>query len=210
MKLKLALTAAVLALAAPAQAHEVWVERDAGGPARIYLGEPGEVLPEGGDPEFHHLKAPRLVPASDAAQRRDAGFIEVAVPDGDVRLIDDNVFEPWEADGKKEAVIYYARAGRAETRSLLPLEIAPVEAGGQQFVLLRGGKPVAASGLTVITPEKWSKTFTTDAEGRLAVPVREKGRYILTAAMKEEGDLKAGSQPVGVIHHITTTTFVVE
>lgn len=210
MKLTYALTAAVLALAAPVQAHEVWVERDAGGPARIYLGEPGEALPEGGDPEFHNLKAPRLVPASDAAQRRDAGFIEVAVPEGDVRLIDDNVFEPWEADGKKEAVIYYARAGRADTRSLLPLEIAPVEAGGQQFVLLRDGKPVAENGLTVITPEKWSKTFTTDAEGRLDVPVREKGRYILTAAVKEEGDLKAGGQPVGAIHHITTTTFVVE
>ena len=53
-------TSALLAIAclpAMAQAHEVWVERDGAGPARIYLGEPGDPLPEGGDPEFEKLKA---------------------------------------------------------------------------------------------------------------------------------------------------------
>jgi hypothetical protein len=33
-----------LALPLPAAAHEIWVERDAHGPARIYLGEPAEVV----------------------------------------------------------------------------------------------------------------------------------------------------------------------
>src|SRR3546814_7377782 len=39
-------------LASPATAHEVWVERDAAGPARIYLGEPADPVPAAGDPEF--------------------------------------------------------------------------------------------------------------------------------------------------------------
>jgi hypothetical protein len=37
-----ATTAAAL-LALPAAAHEVWIERDAAGPARVYLGEPADV-----------------------------------------------------------------------------------------------------------------------------------------------------------------------
>ena len=51
-------TSALLAIAclpAMAQAHEVWVERDGAGPARIYLGEPGDPLPEGGDPDLESL-----------------------------------------------------------------------------------------------------------------------------------------------------------
>ena len=48
---------ALMTLPVSAQAHEIWVERDGNGPARIYLGEPAEALPEGGDPEFEKLKA---------------------------------------------------------------------------------------------------------------------------------------------------------
>ena len=86
---------ALIGLAATAQAHEIWVERDGDGPVRIYLGEPGDTLPEGGDPEFEKLKSPKLVPATQAAQVRKAGYIEVAAPAGDVRVTDDSVFEPW-------------------------------------------------------------------------------------------------------------------
>ncbi|WP_242495939.1 hypothetical protein [Sphingobium cupriresistens] len=104
-RLSMALVALV-ALSSTAQAHEIWVERDGAGPARIYLGEPGDVLPEGGDPEFEKLKSPKLVPASSAPQVRKAGYIEVAAPAGDVRVIDDSVFAPWGEEGKKEGVIY--------------------------------------------------------------------------------------------------------
>ena len=38
---------ALITLPVSAQAHEIWVERDGNGPARIYLGEPAEALPEG-------------------------------------------------------------------------------------------------------------------------------------------------------------------
>ena len=205
---KLILTCLTLLAAAPAvEAHEVWVERDGAGPARIYLGEPGEALPEGGDPEFEKLKAPRLVPASTAPQQRKAGYIEVAVPAGDVRVIDDSVFEPWGEDGKKQGVIYYARAGRAETKALLPLEIVPVTAGGNAFTLIRDGKPVAGN-VTVITPDKWTKSFATDAQGRVTVPLSEKGRYILAATQEEKGDLTLAGNKVTTIYHMTSLSFL--
>ncbi|WP_420146143.1 DUF4198 domain-containing protein [Sphingobium sp.] len=199
---------ALVALSPVAQAHEVWVERDGSGPARIYLGEPGDVLPAGGDPEFEKLKAPRLVPASTAQQTRKAGYIEVAAPAGDVRVIDDSVFAPWGEDGKKEGVIYYARAGRTEAKAGLPLEIVPTAAHANSFTLIRDGKPLADTKVMVISPDKWSKNVTTDAQGRVTVPFRERGRYILTATHTEKGDLTLADQKVATLYHIATLTFV--
>ncbi|KEZ18352.1 Nickel uptake transporter family protein precursor [Sphingobium yanoikuyae] len=204
-------TSALLAIAclpAMAQAHEVWVERDGAGPARIYLGEPGDPLPEGGDPEFEKLKAPKLVPASSAAQVRKAGYIEVAVPAGDVRVIDDSVFDPWGEEGKKEGVIYYARAGRSEAKAGMLLEIVPTAAGANSFTLVRDGKPLAGVKVTAISPDKWSKGFVTDAQGRVTLPIREKGRYILTATQEEKGDLSLRGAKVATLYNIATLTFV--
>ncbi|OAH46385.1 nickel uptake transporter family protein [Sphingobium yanoikuyae] len=204
-------TSALLAIAclpAMAQAHEVWVERDGAGPARIYLGEPGDPLPEGGDPEFEKLKAPKLVPASSAAQVRKAGYIEVAVPAGDVRVIDDSVFDPWGEEGKKEGVIYYARAGRSEAKAGMPLEIVPTAAGANSFTLVRDGKPLAGVKVTAISPDKWSKGFVTDAQGRVTLPIKEKGRYILTATQEEKGDLNLRGAKVATLYNIATLTFV--
>ncbi|WP_313394026.1 DUF4198 domain-containing protein [Sphingobium yanoikuyae] len=204
-------TSALLAIAclpAMAQAHEVWVERDGAGPARIYLGEPGDPLPEGGDPEFEKLKAPKLVPASSAPQVRKAGYIEVVVPAGDVRVIDDSVFDPWGEEGKKEGVIYYARAGRSEAKAGMPLEIVPTAAGANSFTLVRDGKPLAGVKVTAISPDKWSKGFVTDAQGRVTLPIKEKGRYILTATQEEKGDLSLRGAKVATLYNIATLTFV--
>ena len=206
---KLSMTLLALAsLSSAAQAHEIWVERDGAGPARIYLGEPGDVLPEGGDPEFEKLKAPRLVPAFKGVQTRKAGYIEVAVPAGDVRVIDDSVFAPWGEDGKKEGVIYYARAGRTEAKAGLPLEIVPTAPNADSFTLLRNGKPVPAAKVTVVSPDKWSKGVTTDAQGRVTLPLREKGRFIVAATQEEKGDLTLAGQKVATLYHIATLTFV--
>jgi len=205
---KLTIAALLLGAAPAVQAHEVWVERDGSGPARIYLGEPAEVLPEGGDPEFEKLKAPKLVPASTAAQVRKAGYIEVAVPAGDVRVIDDSVFAPWGEEGKKEGVIYYARAGRSETTNAMPLEIAPVKANGNAFALLLDGKPVPAAKITVITPDKWSKSFVGGPDGVVTLPLREKGRYLLSSSREEKGDLSVAGGKVATLYRIATTTFV--
>jgi hypothetical protein len=95
-----------------AGAHEVWVERDGNGPARIYLGEPAEALPEGGDPEFAKLTMPKVLSGDHAQLIRKAGWLEVAVAPGDVRVTDDAVFAPWGPDDRKQGVIYHARAGR--------------------------------------------------------------------------------------------------
>lgn len=203
--------ALILALAMPAaaDAHEIWVERDGTGPARIYLGEPAEALPPGGDPEFKRLVAPRIVGHAGAPLQRKAGYLEAAVPVGDVRVTDDSVFAPWGDAGAKEGVIYYARAGRADTATAMPYEIAPLTAGGNRFALLQRGKPVPAAKITVIDPDRKSVELTADAQGAVTVPVAAKGRYLLTTAQAETGKLRVAGGPVDKLHHIATTSFVV-
>lgn len=205
---RLLLAAALLTLSSGAAAHEVWIERDGTGPARIYLGEPAEALPEGGDPEFSKLVAPKLLSPATGAVTRRAGFLEVPVSAGDVRAWDDNVFQAWGPEGKRENVVYYARAGRAEPKAVMPVEIVPAAAGADRFLLVRDGKPVPGAKVLVVTPEKWSRTLTTDAAGGVTVPTRERGRYLLSATIKDEGQHTTPSGPVAVLHRIATTTFV--
>ena len=202
---------ATLLLAAPAasSAHEIWIERDGGGPARIYLGEPAEPLPPGGDPEFANLKAPKLIGADGATQVRKAGYIEAMVPAGDVRAWDGDVFKPWGPEGKKEGITYYARAGRAEPKAAMPYELAPTAANGSTFTLWRNGQAVADAEITVISPDKWTKKLRTDAAGTVTVPTRGSGRYLLTASAKTDNGKSAAGEELSVLHETTTTTFVV-
>ncbi|WP_288410579.1 DUF4198 domain-containing protein [uncultured Sphingomonas sp.] len=204
--------AVVIALAVPAtaNAHEVWVERDGAGPARIYLGEPAETMPAGGDPEFRNLVAPRIVGQTATRQVRRAGFIEAEVAPGDVRVTDDSVFKPWGDPGAKEGVVYYARAGRSEPATQMAYEIAPLAAGSNRFALHRNGKPAGGAKLTLVTPERRSVELTADADGSVDVPVAGKGRYLLTAAQVETGKLRVAGGAVDKLHHIATTTFVVD
>lgn len=209
-KMMIVTTFTAMMAAMPAMAHEIWVERDVSGPARIYLGEPAETVPEAGDPEFHHLQKPQVIGAKKAIPLiRRSNHIEAAVPQtGDVRVRDDAVFAPWKSDDKMQGAIFYARAGRSETSSMLDLELVPVQSNGDRFTLMFHGKPVPAATVTVIDPARWQKTFVTDADGRLDIPQKGAGRYIVGASHTEVGSAKIGGQDVASIVHISTLTFV--
>lgn len=207
MKSFLAMVAALAAV--PAAAHEVWVERDAVGPARIYLGEPGDPVPAAGDPEFPKLQKPQVIGASNPALTRRANHIEAAVTGaGDIRVRDDTVFAPWDGEGGKQGAVFYARAGRSETAAKMDLELVPAAAGADRFTLMFRRKPLPAAKVVVISPERWQKSFETDAAGALAVPELGGGRYLLSASHTEKAPGKVGGQDVASVMHISTLTFV--
>lgn len=204
---------AVLLLASPAAAHEVWLERDGAGPARVYLGEPAEPVPPGGDPEFAKLKTPVVFTASQdkpAALTRKADHLEAAVSGpGDVRLVDSSVFAPWKGNkGALEGAMFHARAGRSETRTALDLEITPLAPNGDAFVVAYKGKPLADASVMLINPERWSKSFKTDAAGKVTVPTTWDGRYLLAINHTADEPGKVQGQDVTKVHHVSTLTFV--
>lgn len=205
----------IMALAAliaplPAAAHEVWVERDASGPARIYLGEPNEPVPDAGDPEFHRLKAPKVSQGTDKAVAtvRRANHIEAAPSvAGDVRVQDDAVFAPWKTDEGMQAATYYARAGRTEVKEALDFEFVPVAPNSDRFSLRFRGQPVPAADVTIIAPGYWQKAFTSDAKGEVEVPNQGDGRYLLSASHTENAEKKVRDVTLASTVHVTTLTF---
>ena len=207
----LALAAALL-FAGSATAHEVWLERDGSGPVRVYLGEPAAPPPPGGDPEFANLKTPVVFTADrakPAALTRKADHIEAAVSGpGDVRAQDDSVFEPWKSGDKLEGAAFYARAGRTETKAVLDLEITPVAAASDTFVVSWKGQPVPDAAVNLVNPDRWSKTFKTDSAGRVTIPTEWDGRYLLAVSHPVEGPAKLAGKDVAKVWHTSTLTFV--
>lgn len=213
MKKTIATLMALSLLASTATAHEIWIERDGDAPARVYLGEPAEAVPANGDPEFPKLKTPTLFAGNrdiPAPLVRRANHIEAAVATaGDVRLIDENVFEPWAGeDGKLQGVVYYARAGRTETRHALDLEIVPLTSNGNRFAVLWQGTPLPGAKLTVIDPDRWTKAYIADGKGIITAPERGKGRYLLSTSNEVAGERQLGGKTVASTVHVSTLTFV--
>lgn len=206
---KLILSGLLLSIATSVQAHEVWIERDPGGPARIYLGEPASPAPPQGDPEFHRLKSPRLLDET-APLVRNADHLSAAVThDGDVRLVDDAVFEPWAGDdGKLEGAIFYARAGRTETAAKLDLEIVPRSAESDAFQAIYLAKPLPGANITIISPDRWSKVVAADETGGVTLPTIGPGRYLLTVNHSVDGPRSLGGKTVTKVHLISTLTVV--
>jgi hypothetical protein len=69
------------------------------------------------------------------------------------------------------------------------------------------GAPAPNAKLTVITPDKWSRAFQTDAKGQVRFAKREAGRYILSAT-QEEKDVDHGGTKLATLYHTTTLSFV--
>jgi hypothetical protein len=204
---------AALMIASQANAHEVWLEQDASGPTRVFLGEPDYPAPPGGDEEFPRLKAPvvfRSDPAKAATLVRRADHLEADVPGtGDIRLRDAAIFDPVRSeDGTYSARIYYARAGRAEARAALDFEIVPQQSGANNFKIMFKGAPASREGVRIIRPDRWLKNIKSDDAGRFTVSTELGGRYLIYVDHDEKTDALQGTMRVSKITHVATLTFV--
>lgn len=203
---------ALSSFALAASAHQVWVERDATGPAKVYVGDVDGERDHGDD--VAKLAATTQVFTKDVKQLAKLSvkpeYLEAVVTDaGDVRLINDQVWKPWKnKDGQLQAAVFNSRAGRTETNAALDFELVPVKANGNVFTLTFKGQPVADKKVTIVNPEKWTKGFTTDKQGRIDVPVKAKGRYILMSNHEVKGDYEIAGEKVQKLSYTTTLSFV--
>lgn len=195
-----------------ASAHQVWLERDGSGPAKVYVGDVDGERDHGDD--VAKLAATTQVFGKDSKQPAKLTtkneYLEAAVTGaGDVRLIADQVWKPWKnKDGQMQAAVFNSRAGRTETTAALDFELVPMKANGNVFTLTFKGQPVADKKVNVINPEKWVKGFMTDKDGHITVPVQGKGRYILMSSHDLKGDLEVAGEKVQKVSYTTTLSFV--
>ncbi|MCW2389644.1 hypothetical protein M2333_002690 [Sphingobium sp. B11D3B] len=209
---KTAFAIALLAgAAASTSAHEIWIERD-GATARVHVGDAAGERDRGEE-------IAKLVATSRLFETQPDQPISVtAQPDhlaanvgaaGDLRYYNDQVWEPWKTDeGDYQAAAFQAKAGRESTRAVHAFELVPVAAGSDSFILTFQGHPMADTGITVINPDLWEKTFKTDGTGRLTVPVTAKGRYILVARHTAPADVEIAGQRVASLQHIASLSFI--
>lgn len=199
-----------------ASAHELWLERDANGPVRVYLGEPDEGVLETGEtitalaPTTQVFTGDRSATAKVVA-RED--HLEAAVSErGDVRSYNGDVWKPWKDEqGRYTAALMQARAGRTESKAVLDYELVPVTANSNRFTLLFKGQPVAAHEVTLLDPNRQVLKLKTDGQGIVDVPVKGKGRFILASGYQTPGNgYEVAGQKMDTLYYGTTTSFVVD
>ncbi|CAB3891914.1 DUF4198 domain-containing protein [Achromobacter denitrificans] len=196
---------ALLGSAGAAQAHFVWLERSAEGPAKAYFGEWADDLREKRDGLLGKIMIAPVVTGADGkalkASAEGADFIEFAATGkGDVRLR-----QPYQF--KDTLVQYGAKAGREDTAAKLDLELVPAAAGGNAFVLQFKGKPLAKTEVTVFGPPKWEKRFHSDENGRIEITTPWPGQYVLEAAHVEDKAGEADGKSYAKIRYVSTLTF---
>lgn len=206
--MRFARTLAAIALmgsAGAAQAHFVWLERGAEGPAKAYFGEWADDVREKQDGLLGKVLVAPVVTAADGtvlkASEKGADFVAFAASGkGDVRLAQPMQF-------KETLVKYGAKVGRTDTQPKLDLELVPTAAGANSFVLNFEGKPLAKMEVTVFGPPKWEKRFWTDENGRIEITTPWPGQYVLEAAHVQEKAGEADGKSYAKIRYVSTTTF---
>ncbi len=212
MKRKPFLFLVLLAAAGMAQAHQLWIERDATGPARVFVGDVDGERDRGDD--VAKLAGTTRLFASDPASpitlaAHDDHLSATAPARTDLRLVNDQVWKPWKGkDGTLKAAVFNAREGRRDTRAELDYEFVPTKAGADRFTLVFKGQPMAGKTVTVVDPGRWSKRVKTDAQGQLSVPARGAGRYVLFAGHTVKEARQVAGEQVGEVDYTATLSYV--
>ncbi len=202
-----ALTAS-LALANPAYANYLWLEKDsAGGQSngrfRVYSGELAKR-----DVSMPQIDMPKAFPSDEAASLPvttvgDHLQIDKAPAGGDLR------FSAREITGKNTVVFYQARYGRGETEAVNDLELVPTAPGGNTFRLMWKGNAVAASQVNVETSEGWRRVLTPAKDGTVTLGTPFPGLYVLEVTAKVNGSVTIDGKEFTDVRHVATLSFEV-
>ena len=203
------------------EAHEVWLERDNNGPARVYLGEPGE--PEVGS-EIDKLAGSKVYLTDlknivNIKQENDHWQADIK-GEGDVRLFSDSVWQPWaisespwwkfweDEKTRLQGAILLAKAGRSDTKAKLNFEFVPVVSNGDVFTAIFEGQPLTNQTVHLLSPSKKQTELNTDEKGQVSVKLDEKGRYILSSVHTKDVQANHSGKKVDSLMYISTLSFV--
>lgn len=170
-----------------------------------------EVAGEGLDkvsPALYHSDPQAALSLSKGKDR----FTGTTDGEADLRAVEANV-PPYRWGKSSTKYIFIGRAGRNETKAASVCEIVPTEAGGNTFQLMLNGKVVTDASITVVTPDKWAKSFKADDQGRVAIGfpgTPAKGLYLLEAYTEDNQPGGEGDGAYDKTGYVTTLTFVIE
>ncbi len=206
MKTLLAKLLLLIVIALPAQAHFVWIERDVQGNAAAYFGEWAANVRETEEGYLKLIAKPKAFTADgkELAVTRANDRINIAAADakGDLRLTD-----TYFGEKAKSVSFYQAKLGRTETAAKFDLELVPVAPNSNSFTLLLHGQPVPDADVTLFTSSGWSRTFKTDAAGKVTVETPWPGQAIIEVGHLEKKAGEKDGRAYESIRHVFTLTF---
>ncbi|HAY94982.1 nickel transporter [Shewanella sp.] len=213
MKQALVILTLLGGIAFSAQAHEVWLERNTDGSVKVQFGEPGSE--QASAEELASLSAARIFAANaktplTATAQADHLLVKTQDSKSDISFYADTAWQPWKTETGLQAAILYARTGQEHTKALQDFEFTPVKSGAPEFVLSYKGAPLVNHPVQVYRPGFWSKSFTTDAQGKFALDTPDAGRYLLVSNHTTEGKQTLAGNEVDSVLHITTTSFITQ
>lgn len=205
---------AVLSAGTGAQAHALWLERDGDGPARAYFGEFAEGVHEKTGAKLDGIAAPQAWQGPGKRGLpllRRADHIEIAASGSADVLLTEAGLAPREDKqrGGFTKAVFHAKAGRAELRPQLELDLVPATARGTAFVLAFRGRSLPRAQLTLIGPQGWEKPLRADEWGQLNLPALPwRGRYLVEASHVEEAPGEVAGQKYQRVRHVLTVSLV--
>ena len=201
-----------LAFSSQALAHNLWLERDGNGPARVYFGHYDSQVLEKTGGRLDVIKAEDIVPDGILqGQRRRTDYIELNITTpGDVALVE--AMNPRKSRTAEEIIrtIFLARSGRSHTEKMLPLDLVAQEPNGHSFTLLLDGAPVSASEISVYDPDLQKQTYTTDKDGQVTLDIKKTGRYLVLASAVVDEAGNVNDLPYDKVRYSFSLSFVVE
>lgn len=211
-------SALLLALAAPAQAHQIWIEQDAGG-ARLLLGEFAENLRETSpgmldkfvQPSATLLGAQGGSPAT--LSKQAAGFaIGARAAAGESLVAQESGYPSWERkQGDKTERHVWVPAARwvpdfTARRPQLNLDLVPT-GKADEFQVFYKGQPLPEAKIEVVAASGWSRELKADKSGRFSVGLPWKGLYALEVQHTDKGGVERAGQAYDVGMYVTTLSF---
>lgn len=193
-------------------AHAVWVVPAEGG-YKVHYGEPGEGMLENKE----KLSGLGPMQIKDAAGKAVKGVLHedhvFAIPGAGgvtVSALEAPLYGEGEHAGRP---YWHARFIADPGKQLAPtagaaLEILPDGKDSVSFVVLKDGKPLAGEGVTLFAPTDWSKSFKTDAAGKLRIETPWPGLYVLEVGVEEKSEGKLKDKPYANVYNAYTLSFV--
>lgn len=219
IKLRKALLGSLLlAAAAGAQAHQIWIEQDATG-ARLYLGEFADNLRERSpgmldkfvQPTASLITAKGERPAALGKQTNSFVIAARAIP-GESLIAQELGYPAWERkQGDRIERHVWVPAARwvgdfAARTPQLSLDLVPTGQPGQ-FQVFYKGQPLPEAKVDVVAASGWSREVQADKNGLISVALPWKSAYVLEAKHTDKGGVERAGQKFDVGIYVTTLSF---
>lgn len=214
---------AALCLAAPAQAHQIWIEQPDGNDAVICFGEFGGNLRETSPGLLDKFVRPVGTLVSVRGERKSGaaktpnGFILPFRAAAGESIVAEEAHYPlytWK-DGGKDVTSWFHPAARlitdfSEQQPRLVLDLVPAGAPGK-FRLFFRGQPRAKTKVVVVTQSGWSKEAHTDEQGIVEFDMPWKGTYVAEVSITERSPGERagtnGPETYDSVSYVTTTAY---